>query len=129
MAAINITSRNIMATKKKNGVALDFAASTRNSAEMSAFMTHRVEVPTVWPWALTLGRDNLAHVGQITVPSEIAKQPVKPIRSQISHSPAWLRGLAKAGNQRPIGQGHFVEDVFPPFNGGARRVLRGSTLY
>jgi hypothetical protein len=34
---------------------------------------------------------------------------------------AWLREVAKAGNQGPIGQGHFVEDVFPPVNGGARK--------
>jgi hypothetical protein len=33
----------------------------------------------------------------------------------------WLREVAKAGNQGPIGQGHFVEDVFPPVNGGARK--------
>jgi len=31
----------------------------------------------------------------------------------------WLREVAKAGNQGPIGQGHFVEDVNPPVNGGA----------
>jgi hypothetical protein len=31
----------------------------------------------------------------------------------------WLRELAKAGNQGPIGQAHFVEDVYPPVNGGA----------
>ena len=31
----------------------------------------------------------------------------------------WLSEVAKAGNQGPIGQGHFVEDVFPPANGGA----------
>lgn len=31
----------------------------------------------------------------------------------------WLREVAKAGNQGPIGQGHFVEEVFPPVNGGA----------
>ena len=29
--------------------------------------------------------------------------------------------MAKAGNQGPIGQGHFVEEVFPPVNGGARK--------
>jgi hypothetical protein len=34
---------------------------------------------------------------------------------------SWLREVAKAGNQGPIGQGHFVEDVFPPVNGGARK--------
>ena len=33
----------------------------------------------------------------------------------------WLKEVAKAGNQGPIGQGHFVEDVFPPVNGGARK--------
>jgi hypothetical protein len=33
----------------------------------------------------------------------------------------WLREVARAGNQGPIGQGHFVEDVFPPVNGGARK--------
>ncbi|MGO8797176.1 MAG: hypothetical protein ACLQLC_20340 [Candidatus Sulfotelmatobacter sp.] len=31
----------------------------------------------------------------------------------------WLRELAKAGNQGPIGQAHFVEEVYPPVNGGA----------
>jgi hypothetical protein len=31
----------------------------------------------------------------------------------------WLRQVAKAGNQGPIGQAHFVEDVWPPLKGGA----------
>src|SRR6266568_4874402 len=31
----------------------------------------------------------------------------------------WLKGLAKAANQGPIGQAHFVEDFFPPEKGGA----------
>jgi hypothetical protein len=31
----------------------------------------------------------------------------------------WLREVAKAGNQGAIGQAHFVEDVYPPVNGGA----------
>ncbi len=31
----------------------------------------------------------------------------------------WLREVAKAGNQGPIGQAHFIEDVYPPFKGGA----------
>jgi len=31
----------------------------------------------------------------------------------------WLRQVARAGNQGPIGQAHFVEEVFPPVNGGA----------
>ena len=31
----------------------------------------------------------------------------------------WLRQVAKAGNQGPIGQAHFVEDVYPPVNDGA----------
>lgn len=36
--------------------------------------------------------------------------------ARIAH---WLTEIAKAGNQGPIGQAHFVEDVFPPVNGGA----------
>jgi hypothetical protein len=32
---------------------------------------------------------------------------------------AWLTEVAKAGNQGPIGQGHFVEDVVAPLKGGA----------
>ncbi len=32
---------------------------------------------------------------------------------------SWLREVAKAGNQGPIGQAHFVEDVWPPLKGGA----------
>jgi hypothetical protein len=31
----------------------------------------------------------------------------------------WLREVAKAGDQGPIGQAHFVEAVYPPVNGGA----------
>ncbi len=31
----------------------------------------------------------------------------------------WLRELARAGNQGPIGQAHFIEDVYPPLKGGA----------
>jgi len=32
---------------------------------------------------------------------------------------AWLKNLAKAGNQGPIGQAHFVETAFPLEQGGA----------
>ena len=32
---------------------------------------------------------------------------------------AWVKQLAKAGNQGPFGQAHFVESVFPPEHGGA----------
>lgn len=32
---------------------------------------------------------------------------------------AWLTEVAKAGNQGPIGQAHFTEDVVAPFKGGA----------
>ncbi len=32
---------------------------------------------------------------------------------------AWLKNLAKAGNQGPIGQAHFVESAFPLENGAA----------
>jgi hypothetical protein len=31
----------------------------------------------------------------------------------------WLREVARAGNQGPIGQAHFVEDVWQPMQGGA----------
>ncbi|HEU4983784.1 MAG TPA: hypothetical protein VFT88_13980, partial [Acidobacteriaceae bacterium] len=31
----------------------------------------------------------------------------------------WLTEIAKAGNQGPIGQAHFVEDVVAPLKGGA----------
>jgi len=31
----------------------------------------------------------------------------------------WLSEVAKAGNQGPIGQAHFTEDVVPPLQGGA----------
>ncbi len=33
----------------------------------------------------------------------------------------WLKGLAKAGNQGPFGQAHFVETVWPPAHGGATK--------
>jgi hypothetical protein len=31
----------------------------------------------------------------------------------------WLREVSKAGNQGPVGQAHFVEDVWPTMKGGA----------
>jgi hypothetical protein len=34
---------------------------------------------------------------------------------------AWVKELAKAGNQGPFGQAHFVESVFPSEHGGARK--------
>ena len=33
----------------------------------------------------------------------------------------WLQGLVKSFNQGPLGQAHFVEDVIPPEDGGARK--------
>jgi hypothetical protein len=32
---------------------------------------------------------------------------------------SWLSEVAKAGNQGPIGQAHFTEDIVPPLHGGA----------
>lgn len=31
----------------------------------------------------------------------------------------WLREVAKVGNQGPVGQAHFIEDVWPPLKGAA----------
>jgi len=36
-----------------------------------------------------------------------------------AHVAAWLRNVAKAGNQGPIGQAHFVESAFPLEQGAA----------
>jgi hypothetical protein len=50
-------------------------------------------------------------------PPECAKGLLKiddPARVAI-----WLTEVAKAGNQGPIGQAHFVEDVLAPLKGGA----------
>jgi hypothetical protein len=33
----------------------------------------------------------------------------------------WLTQVARAGNQGPIGQAHYVEQVVPPLKGGARK--------
>lgn len=41
---------------------------------------------------------------------------------KLGDSPAlapWLSEVARAGNQGPIGQAHFTEDVVPPFRGAA----------
>ena len=45
-----IKSTSIMVAKKKNGVAVDFCASTGKTAEIKAFMIHKVDVPTACPW-------------------------------------------------------------------------------
>jgi hypothetical protein len=34
---------------------------------------------------------------------------------------AWVKGLAKSGNQGPYGQAHIVETLFPAENGGAMK--------
>ena len=47
IVATMMTSISIMAAKKKNGVALDFFASTGKVADMSAFITQSVDVPIV----------------------------------------------------------------------------------
>ena len=50
-------------------------------------------------------------------PAECAKalfQADDPARIAV-----WLTEVAKAGNQGPIGQGHFVDDVVAPLKGGA----------
>jgi hypothetical protein len=36
-----------------------------------------------------------------------------------AHVSAWVKNLAKAGNQGPIGQAHFIETVFPLEHGAA----------
>jgi hypothetical protein len=36
-----------------------------------------------------------------------------------AHVATWLTEVAKAGNQGPIGQAHYVEQVVPPLKGGA----------
>ena len=41
---------------------------------------------------------------------------------------AWVKNLAKAGNQGPIGQAHFVETVFPLEDGGLTNV-QSTSLY
>ena len=38
-----------------------------------------------------------------------------------AHIATWLTEVAKAGNQGPIGQAHFVEQVVAPLMGGAHK--------
>lgn len=99
--------------------------TTTQKTEMSQFFWSQL-ASTKWMRALSSGdpdatwnvRPDHSCLGAYAAwPAECAKGLFKtddPVRIA-----TWLTEVAKAGNQGPIGQAHFTEDVVRPLKGGA----------
>lgn len=99
--------------------------TTKQKKEMSAFFWRELYTP-LWMRALSASdvdatwniRPDHSWLGAYPAwPPMTAKGLYKIDASE--RVSQWVRGLAKATNQGPIGQAHFAESVFPPMNGGA----------
>jgi hypothetical protein len=99
--------------------------SEQQKKEMNHFFWSELHSP-LWMHALSPGdidttwniRADHSWLGAYTAwPSMTAKRLYKAAPSR--QLTAWVKNLAKATNQGPIGQAHIVETVFPPEHGGA----------
>jgi hypothetical protein len=99
--------------------------SDKQKREMSHFFWSELH-SSLWMRALSAGdadatwniRPDHSAIGAYpSWPPMTAKALYKTDAS--SDVAAWVKQLAKAGNQGPFGQAHFVESVFPPEHGGA----------
>jgi hypothetical protein len=99
--------------------------SDKQKREMSHFFWSELH-SSLWMRALSAGdadatwniRPDHSAIGAYpSWPPMTAKALYKTDAS--SEVASWVKQLAKAGNQGPFGQAHFVESVFPPEHGGA----------
>lgn len=99
--------------------------STAQKQEMSRFFWSELH-SALWMRALSAGdtdatwniRPDHSSIGAYpSWPPMTAKGLYKTDSS--ARVAEWVKQLAKAGNQGPFGQAHFVESVFPPEHGGA----------
>ena len=105
--------------------------SAQQKREMSRFFWSELHNP-VWMRALSAGdadatwniRPDHSSIGAYpSWPPMTAKALLRidtspELASQLA---SWIKQLGRAGNQGPFGQAHFVEPVFPPEQGGARK--------
>ena len=99
--------------------------SEKQKKEMSAFFWRELHTP-LWMRALSI-RDVDATWNIRPDHSWLGAYPAWPpmtAKGLYKVDPSakvaqWVRGFAKAANQGPFGQAHFVESVWPPANGGA----------
>lgn len=94
--------------------------------EMIAFFTGQLRTGK-WMRALSAGdadatwniRPDHSAIGAYASWPPMCAKALYQLGASDSDTAAWLREVAKAGNQGPIGQAHFIEDVWPPLKGGA----------
>ena len=110
---------------------MDQDLSDKQKREMGRFFWTELHNP-VWMRALSAGdadatwniRPDHSSIGAYpSWPPMTAKGLLRIDSSpeMASQLASWIKQLAKAGNQGPFGQAHFVEPVFPPEQGGARK--------
>jgi hypothetical protein len=99
--------------------------SDKQKKEMSEFFWRELYTP-LWMRALSTGdvdatwniRPDHSWLGAYPAWPPMSAKGLYKIDASAKVA-AWIRGLAKATSQGPIGQAHFVESVFPPVKGGA----------
>ena len=110
--------------------------SAQQKREMSRFFWSELHNP-VWMRALSASdadatwniRPDHSSIGSYpSWPPMTAKALLRidtspELASQLA---SWIKQLGRAGNQGPFGQAHFVEPVFPPEQGGARKAPEDS---
>lgn len=100
--------------------------SQKQKTEMSEFFWRELRT-TKWMRALSEGDDDVtwnirpdhSAIGAYASWPPMCAKALFALGAQPDQIVAWLREVAKAGNQGPIGQAHFIEDVWPPLHGGA----------
>jgi hypothetical protein len=104
---------------------MDEDLSEKQKKEMAAFFWRELQTP-LWMRALSTGdvdatwniRPDHSWLGAYPAWPPMSAKGLYKIEPS-ARVAAWVRGLAKAASQGPIGQAHFVETVFPPVKGGA----------
>jgi hypothetical protein len=100
--------------------------SPTQKAEMVRFFETELRSQT-WMRALSAGdpdvtwniRPDHSAIGAYASWPPMSAKALYRLGAHSGTTAGWLREVAKAGNQGPIGQAHFVEDVWRPMNGGA----------
>jgi len=100
--------------------------SPKQKREMTHFFWSELKTPK-WMRALSSGDDDAtwnirpdhSAIGAYASWPPMSAKGLYQLGMPPAEVAAWLREVAKAGNQGPIGQAHFVEDVWPALKGGA----------
>lgn len=100
--------------------------SPQQRAEMRQFFWQELHTRS-WMRALSAGDDDVtwnirpdhSALGAYAAWPPMSAKALYRLGMPEDQMAGWLRELAKAGNQGPIGQAHFIEDVWAPLKGGA----------